>query len=471
MSNKGNPFLILLIAIAIVAAVSLLPLNKLSDGRLKDFSLISDILKTDSVNLTNANTYIDPDLENALAEIEAESDSTTENIQDNSSNNLNPSKSTGNDSLIIQYESFDPNIPAGEIEDYTPEGRGLSHLAQAIRQASDRPARIAMLGDSYIEGDILSEVVREKLQSKYGGCGAGYVPLSSNITGFRNSIRQQCANWKEYDFRKNGKSHTTLQGVYFSPDGEGKTVVKGSRKKTHTSDWLQSRLLFISPSDSEIIFYSAGSEPIIHNITGSPEVQCITIDAPTSEITVECSDSEVKMLGLYLDGNNGVALDNMSIRGYAGIRHNCLNLEIAAQSKPFIDYDLIILEYGINALTAEQTEYNSYTKVLGRSIDRIRMAYPNADILLMGIGDRGIKHNGEVISMPTVRSMIDAQRKLARDKGLLFWDTCKAMGGQGSVVEWAKEKNINKDYIHLSRTGGNRLGKILSEAIENKMDE
>ena len=43
--KKGSPVIIILIAVIIVVIVSLLPLSKWSGGRIKDFSLFSDILK------------------------------------------------------------------------------------------------------------------------------------------------------------------------------------------------------------------------------------------------------------------------------------------------------------------------------------------------------------------------------------------------------------------------------------------
>lgn len=465
MKKKGSPFIILLIAVLIVAAISLLPLNRLSGGKLKDFSLISDIIRSDSVEITDANTYIDPDLEAVLADIGADSISTAGHPDTSAEENK---EFAGQEFVGDDIHNL---IDTGKIEDYTPDRRGLRHLRDAIRSASGKPARIAVLGDSYIEGDILTEVVRERLQEKYGGKGAGYIPASSNITGFRNSVRQSCSNWKEHDFRKKGQNNTTLSGFSFSPDGYAKTVIKGSKKPTHTSSWSKSRVIYISPDSTSFRFYSAAGDNQDIAAAGSDRVQCHTLSGETEEVTFECSDPKMNVLGIFLDGTEGVAVDNMSIRGYAGIRHNTLNMDIAGQLAPYIDYDLIILEYGINALSAEQKNYNSYTHVLGKSIDRIRQTYPKADILLMGIGDRGIKQGAEVISMPVVRNMIDAQRKLAKEKGLLFFDTCAAMGGQGAVVQWAKNRDINKDYIHLSKKGGTRLGNIVSDAIETLLDE
>ena len=41
-----------------------------------------------------------------------------------------------------------------------------------------RPVRIAFFGDSFVEGDILTADLREKLQLAYGGGGTGFAPTS-----------------------------------------------------------------------------------------------------------------------------------------------------------------------------------------------------------------------------------------------------------------------------------------------------
>ena len=51
------------------------------------------------------------------------------------------------------------------------------------------PVRIAVLGDSFIEGDILTADLREKLQQAYGGGGAGFAPMASPLTAFRRTIK------------------------------------------------------------------------------------------------------------------------------------------------------------------------------------------------------------------------------------------------------------------------------------------
>ena len=72
--KKGSPVIIILIAVIIVVIVSLLPLSKWSGGRIKDFSLFSDILKEVGI-MEGEPSYataenIDPELLKAAAEAE-----------------------------------------------------------------------------------------------------------------------------------------------------------------------------------------------------------------------------------------------------------------------------------------------------------------------------------------------------------------------------------------------------------------
>lgn len=77
------------------------------------------------------------------------------------------------------------------IEEYVDStGRGMSHFYEALGQvnAMDRPVRIAYFGDSFIEADILTGDLREMLQKRFGGCGVGYVPITTQIAGFRPTV-------------------------------------------------------------------------------------------------------------------------------------------------------------------------------------------------------------------------------------------------------------------------------------------
>ena len=210
--KKGTAFPLLLIAVTIVVLVSFLPLNSSSNGMLKDFSLWSDLIPHEDTNQIGGDTYIDPDLETILEDAK---DSEGELLKrSNLNDSINGSNSA--DSIEETEEPAERPLPSrpvrkdGEpvkIEDFS--GNGLSRFKNAMARRDSRPVRIAILGDSYIEGDIFSQNIRERLQEQYGGHGVGYLPVSSELTGFRQSIRQTCSGWKKHDFRNNGKRYST----------------------------------------------------------------------------------------------------------------------------------------------------------------------------------------------------------------------------------------------------------------------
>ena len=78
------------------------------------------------------------------------------------------------------------------IEDYSDSTmRGMKHFYEALSKVKTmkRPVRIAYFGDSFIEADIFTADLREMLQQEFGGCGVGYVPVTSSISGYRPTVR------------------------------------------------------------------------------------------------------------------------------------------------------------------------------------------------------------------------------------------------------------------------------------------
>ena len=85
------------------------------------------------------------------------------------------------------------------IEDFDTTGHSRLTAFYEKLQKGDAPVRIAVMGDSFVEGDILSSDLREKLQLRFGGSGAGFAPMASPLTGFRRTIKTQSKGWDSYN--------------------------------------------------------------------------------------------------------------------------------------------------------------------------------------------------------------------------------------------------------------------------------
>ena len=87
------------------------------------------------------------------------------------------------------------------IEDYSDSTmRGMKHFYEALSKVKTmkRPVRIAYFGDSFIEADIFTADLREMLQQEFVGCGVGYVPVTSSISGYRPTVRHTFGGWSSH---------------------------------------------------------------------------------------------------------------------------------------------------------------------------------------------------------------------------------------------------------------------------------
>lgn len=484
--KKGYPFLIIAGTLVILIGLSFVPWGDLTGGRIKNFNLFSDLFPgnaEESATADSEDESIDPELKAAMAKIGkdltsiqiAVPDGEVEPESEDALIKSNKIKKTqiieGKDSINL-VEVVNPKAPVENktkdgtviIEDYTVGGVGMANLKRALGSVSSRPVRIAVIGDSYIEGDILTMNIRESLQDKYGGGGVGYVPASSIVNHFRTTVKHNESGWTKHDIRKEAREGMkTLSGEYFTASGTGKASYKGVSKLAHLNSWNRSMVLAVAPKGGTItIKTDAGGDTL--RLPADDEVHAVTVNSTTTTADITASNG-VEIVGIYLNNSNGICVDNMSLRGNSGITHRKLSPGRAAQMRRYADYDMIVVEYGINALSAGQSDYSNYRKLMMQTISRIKECYPNADIVLMGIGDRGHKSGGEVKSMGTARNMVEAQRDAARMTGVLFWDTREAMGGDGAVIDWRAKGLINPDYIHLNHKGGKALADLFVQSL------
>ena len=77
------------------------------------------------------------------------------------------------------------------VEDFDTTAYGAFRRFCDTLLGAQRPVRIAVLGDSFVEGDILTADLRERLQSVYGGGGTGFAPMASPLTAFRRTVKTQ----------------------------------------------------------------------------------------------------------------------------------------------------------------------------------------------------------------------------------------------------------------------------------------
>ena len=369
------------------------------------------------------------------------------------------------------------------IEDYSDSTmRGMSHFYDALarRASSRRPVRIAYFGDSFIEGDILTADLRAMLQSRFGGCGVGYVPVTSRIAGFRPTVRHEFSGWQSHSVTDSIGFNRQLQDLsnhYYVPSAGAKVALKGQRVyASHLESCDESSFFFVASDSIWLSAVTNQSDTVSYAFPGNDALQVATVSGNIRNVewTVEKFDSAAVCYGVTMDGNDGVVVDNFSTRGSSGQQLGGVPMPVLKAYNRLRTYDLIVLQYGLNVASEGITNYRYYTSDMVRVINHLKEAFPQASILLVSIGDRESKDEaGNLRTMPGVKNLVRYQQALAAETHIAFWDLYQAMGGEGSMVKLVESKPqmANYDYTHINFRGGKHLAELLFESLVYGMEQ
>jgi lysophospholipase L1-like esterase len=362
------------------------------------------------------------------------------------------------------------------IEDYTFEQSGLKNLEAVLCNDTDtiqRTARIAILGDSFTEADIMTQNIRLLLQDEYGGCGVGYMPMYSDCPGFRHSVSHVCEGWETHSvISKPEYKNTSLTLQLHRPQDSTKTITrfKGVNKLRHLDRWDVSKIGFIT-NETAVISVKTDSGRRTYNVLPDDKAQFITIAQTTQSLEIKCDRQSVAFWGAWLDGNKGITVDNISVRGYSGTTIQNIPSERLKQLNEAIPYDMIILQYGLNTMSKDVTDYTYFTKHLVNTVNHLHTAFPHTDILIMGISDRCQNIDGTIQTMKAVYALRQAQRNAAIEAGCHFWDCCEAMKTLGGMATFVDNRWANKDYTHINRAGGARVAEEFIKAMKYALEK
>lgn len=442
-------------------AISLIPLE-FWPKEIKKVNILSEILvessPSDSMNVAPEEAPV------LLTNTKKEESSTNKEILKNSSS-----------STIDR-----PQPSKGEtlFEDYAPNQANIESIKREIASIKEgQPYRIAFVGDSYIEGDIITEHIREHLQERFGGGGVGFVPITVPSPGYRKTIINSSSGWKTYsivDFKQADCNKLTLSGFYYVPR-EGATVsYQGSSKSKFCDRFSSIKLIYLNRKQTCIKATINKSEERKYQLSPSESIQSLEIKGNIENLQLSFTNTDgfIAYGVIAHKDQKGVQVDNFSVRGSSGLTFSMLNKKTNEEFKRVLSHDLIILQFGLNVLSPNITNYNSYKKKMIEVVNHLKECNPQAKFIIMGVGDRSIKSaNGSMETMCGVQPMVKVQRGIAQATGSIFWNTFEAMGGKNSMIKYATATPplANKDYTHVNHAGGKEIAKLFLKSLDYEL--
>lgn len=361
------------------------------------------------------------------------------------------------------------------LEDYSPDSSAMKYFINALNDIdqNNKSVRIAFYGDSFVEGDVFCGSFRDTLQSIFGGEGVGYVPITSEVAGFRTTIKHRFDNWNAYSLvtKKDSTFKNDLgpSGYLFVPEEDNWVEYKPARKKL---DFKNVKLYYKNSGDATLNYIINDTITKSAHLKNSGKVQEWShrgkaIKSIRFEFQQEDTVHALNVFGAGFEGEKGIYVDNFSLRGNSGISLLRVPDAMFTEFNKHRDYKLIILQYGLNVVLEDSLNYTWYAVRMIKVVNKLKRLFPKASILLMSVSDRSSNSSGEFRTMKAIPLMRDAQRLVAERTGIAFWDLYTAMGGENSMVKLAESKPpmAAKDYTHLTFKGGRKLSGLFARAL------
>jgi len=351
--------------------------------------------------------------------------------------------------------------------------------------SSGEQIRILYYGDSQLEGDRITDWLREKFRSFKGGSGPGLLSPTMLVPYTRTAYVRSSPNWIRFNwlsYRNSDIQHPDLGPLLhvsrFLPAGELSEKETEAWIRVSPSSFADSaaaryerlRLFYGNLTDSLKIIITADNrivrEDILIPVAGVAEYQTYLGDAGSVSIQLK-GRSSPDIYGFSLESDSGIIIDNIPSRGSAGLEFSLLGNDNLNELYRLLDPDLIILHYGLNIVLNIRDDYSFYEEGLVHQLERLKKLNPDADILVIGVTDMARFENGEVQSYPNIPLIRNAQRRAAGRAGLYFWDSWEAMGGYDGIIAWRDSVPAlaASDYTHLSYEGGHQLASMLMDAM------
>lgn len=377
-----------------------------------------------------------------------------------------------------------PSAPVGHLEH--PDH--LAHLFEALAALDGGHAhddvRILQYGDSHTASDAGVSVFRRALQARFGDGGRGFVSIGKPWkTYWQDGVRGgMTPDFQAAKVKFHAGSPSGLGGAYgllgvgieaSSPGARAWTDVRVPTSHVEIDYWQQPRGgsfdLFIDGARAARITTRA-PQP------GSGFLGFDVADAPHAVEVRAVGDGDVRVFGMTLDrAEAGVVVDTLGINGaqiFTPLQWNQQQFEEQLRHRA---PDLVVLAYGTNeALDADLTDAQLERGIV-ELLGRIERAAPTASCLLLGPPDlaRRARGRSEWRTWPRIGEIVAAERRVAQAAGCAFFDQMAAMGGPGTIAQWAAEPDPRaaRDRVHMKRTGYALLATAFADDLLRAYDE
>jgi len=346
-----------------------------------------------------------------------------------------------------------------------------------LRKGKVRRSRILHFGDSQIENDRMTALVRYRLQQHFGGSGTGLVPAIPLYSGNMAYEQDQEGEWGRYTFF--GKRDSTIRHNSYGVMGAFASVptVEDAgwpylyfRFNTfrRTGQFNRIRIFLHSYVEEASLVFQVNdtiTDTLKHLADGFSVVD-YRHHSRVKELKVHMGLPEGgRIYGISFESEGGLQVDNIAMRGGSGLIFSKMNRRQQQSMMEALSPGLIMLQYGGNVVPYINPDF--YRRAFKRELQFFKEICPGVPVIVIGPSDMSIKENGVFKTYPNIEPIRDALQRAALESGFAFWDLYEAMGGNNSMPSFvqADPPLASTDYVHFTPLGVNLVAEMFYNAL------
>jgi lysophospholipase L1-like esterase len=439
--------------------------------------------------LTTKDTIEYADISSILANSEMITDSALIAASDSLAKTENGEEEIGFDTIRADAKKLVASVQKLEFPDR--DKTVLYPVFESLDNLQNNPEliRIMHYGDSQIEGDRITSVIRNKIQNKFGGGGVGLIPVLQPYEHSFSIEQENSDNWYRYTLY--GKRDTTLPHSYYGVMGSfcrftpvyDTASFSGENFEAWANYYSTNRAYSNTQNFSQIsIYYSHNTEPFLMEVKLNGQTQDadfypssetvqrarFTFRENLKEIEINfMGEDSPNFYGVSLDKPTGVAVDNIALRGSSGLFFTKSDYQVMKDMFNMLNVKLIILEFGGNVVPYIGNNYGWYGRLFAKQIRTIRKALPDVPIIVIGLADMSKKQGNKYVTYENLEGIRDALRDATLSEGGVYWDMYEAMGGKNSMPSWvfAQPALAASDFVHFTSRGARIMGQMFYNAF------
>lgn len=372
-------------------------------------------------------------------------------------------------------------------------GANWKQLHKAMANVNKHPVSIVHIGDSHLQADIATGVVRKNIQMEHGNAGRGLItPLK--MSGTNQPLDYTFAStmsWNAAKLMKWPWNNTMgFTGTSISPT-QRQSHLTLSTGKDEDYNPFSAVTLFHKGKLNVTRVENQDGIPLMFTASPSQDYTHIQLTEAVDNVKIFFdSAGDLTLFGASLSGNRpGIFYHTIGNNGATYGTYNRIG-NVGKGIAP-LNPDLVIISLGTNEAFGRRN-VPEFISAMDRLVKSIQSANPNTQIMLVtpmecqksvySTVNKRVKRKKR--KSRTVKQKVrsyavnanilpirNAIMQYGRDNNIAVYDWYEVAGGAGASSLWLKDKMFGSDRVHHTHKGyniqGDLLYKALSEALNN----